>query len=364
MNNKINWLEITNIEQLNTIKQQWEHLNQVQNDFQIFNSPHWIFSWLETYWKNNWHLSVLTAWHGQQLIAIVPLYYQKETVFSLKTLYPLGQGEAEAKEVSSEYLDILIHPEYQSATSSYITHWINKRHCDQINWKALNENSTAFKILTSTTQNISINEASRYLVNTKNWAISQLSKNMRSRYRRGINQLTKVDAKIDWVKKENIEEYWQIMKNFHQSRWLGKDKTGAFGSDEFNTFHNKLRHKTPENIAMSAIWINNTPVAIHYYFKDSSTLYFYQSGWNENDYAQLSPSLILHLWSIEHNTKLFYDFMMGKVEGSYKAKFSSLSHKMYNIVINVNPKKLIFYKVLKKIKSIISLFSMRRTVLK
>jgi len=353
MFNKINWLEITDIEQLSTIKDQWDRLNQTQHDFQIFHSTDWICSWLDTFWQIHWRLKVLTAWQDEQLIAIVPLYYQQKTIFSLTTLYPLGQGEAEEKEISSEYLDIIIHPKHKSATISYITDWIKKSSCHQLVWQALNEKSTAFEILTSTKQNISTSKATRYLVNTQDWAMSHLSKNMRSRYRRGLNQLTKVDAKIGWVKTENIEQYWQIMKKFHQKRWLGKDKTGAFCSNEFNLFHKNFRQQAPDNITMSAIWINDAPVAIHYYFNDSTTLYFYQSGWDEDEYSHLSPGLILHLWGIEHNTKPFYDFMMGKKQDSYKAKFSPLQQPMHNIAINFNPKRIMISRMLKKIKSAI-----------
>ena len=195
-------------------------------------------------------------------------------------------------------------------------------------------------------------QSTRYLVAAQSWKISKLSKNMRSRYRRGLNQLTKLDAKIGWVKSEKIDQYWQLMKEFHQLRWRNKDKAGAFASDEFNQFHQKFRQQAPEKIAMSAIWINDSPIAIHYYFRDSSTLYFYQSGWNENEYAQISPGLILHLWGIEHNTEAFYDFMMGKKQGSYKAKFSPLQQPMYNISINFSPIKLIVNRILKKIKLI------------
>tara|TARA_R110001583_G_scaffold22536_1_gene84481 strand:- start:1421 stop:2485 length:1065 start_codon:yes stop_codon:yes gene_type:complete len=352
MTDKINWLEITGTKQLNTIKTQWQRLNQTQCNFQIFNSPQWIFSWLETYWQNAWHLKVLTAWQDQELIAIVPLYYQQQAIFSLKTLYPLGQGEAEEKEISSEYLDILIHPKYKSVTISYITDWIKKIPCDQLIWQALTDKSIAVELLTSLNQDIPKSTATRYLVNPKNWQLSLLSKNMRSRYRRGLNQLTKLDAKIDWVKKEDFEQYWQVMKNFHQQRWLGKNKLGAFCSDEFNLFHQEFRKQAPENVVMSAIWINDLPIAIHYYLLDSSTLYFYQSGWNEQDYSQLSPGLILHLWGIEHNNKQFYDFMMGKKQDSYKAKFSPLQQPMYNISISFSPIKIIVNRILKKIKLI------------
>jgi hypothetical protein len=360
MMNKISWVEITQIEKLHEIRSQWESLNQAQNTFEVFNSPWWIFTWIKTFWQSNWHLKVLTAWENETLVAIAPLYYQQKSFLSLKTLYPLGQGEAEAKEISSEYVDILIIGHGQGNTQENITleikakieQWIQNLKIDQIIWDALSSESTAKDIITEIDAKSTISPATQYIVDCHTWSTEKLSKNMRSRYRRGINQLNKLDAKIDWVQKENCDKYWQIMKEFHQARWRNKNKKGAFCCAEFNTFHEAFRKVSPENIVMSAIWVNNVPIAIHYYFVDSTTLYFYQSGWNEIEYSNFSPGLILHLWSIENNTKPFYDFMMGKKKGSYKAKFATMHQPMYNVKTILSPNKLMIYRVLKKIKLI------------
>lgn len=356
MNNKITWFEITEIEQLHKIKNQWQALNLTQSAFQIFNSPIWIFSWLNTFWQNNWHLKVLTAWDNEKLVAIAPLYYQQESIFSVKTLYPLGQGETEAQEISSEYVDILIQTnidiEVQSDIKTKIQQWIQDLRADQFIWRALSDKSIAGEVIENINKPNKTNTAARYIVNCPSWSLDTLSKNMRSRYRRGLNQLNNLDAKIAWVRKEDFEQYWQIMKEFHQQRWLGKNKKGAFYSDEFNKFHSTFREKSPENVAMSAVWINDTPVALHYYFSDATTLYFYQSGWNESEYSHLSPGLILHLWSIENNNKAYYDFMMGKKQDSYKAKFATQQQPMYHIKTTFSPIKLMIYRVLNKIKLI------------
>ncbi|MGB1262272.1 MAG: GNAT family N-acetyltransferase [Cognaticolwellia sp.] len=347
MKNNINWREITDIAQLQQIRPQWQQLNQRQSEFQLFNSTAWIFSWLETFWQNHWYLNVLTAWHNDELVAIAPFYYQQG--LTIKTLYPLGQGEAEAQEISSEYLDILIREDLQADALLKIQQWLEDLPVDQIIWRALTNKSHAKKILNKINAKISTNNATRYVTDCQSWSSALLSKNMRSRYRRGLNQLTKLDAKMAWVKAEDVDKYWQVMKAFHQKRWLNKDKAGAFSCDEFNLFHAKFRKHVPENIAMSAIWLNDSPIAIHYYFSDSSTLYFYQSGWNEEQYANLSPSLLLHLWSIENSGKAYYDFMMGKPQDSYKAKFSTLQQPMDNITITRNPTKLILSRILRKL---------------
>lgn len=351
---KITWVELTKIEQLFEIIPQWEKLIKIQKTCKIFNSTSWVASWLETFWQKNWQLNVLTAWYEDELISIVPIYYQRgNSIFSIKKFYPLGQGEAEEQEVSTEYTEILINEKFQEHLLPKIQQWILNLKADQLHWRALLHDSSTRNILINYEQTKS-NEATRYIVDCANWTFGDLSKNMRSRYRRGINQLDKLNAKIAWVEQGDFDHYWQLMKGFHQQRWLGKNKKGAFCSDEFNKFHATFREKSPENIAMSAVWVNGNPVAIHYYFSDATTLYFYQSGWNENEYSHLSPGLILHLWSIENNNKAYYDLMMGKKQDSYKAKFATQQQPMYNLAITFSPIKLLTLRALKRIKLSIS----------
>ncbi|MEY8215008.1 MAG: hypothetical protein RPR97_11095, partial [Colwellia sp.] len=104
MADKITWVELTKIEQLFEIIPQWEKLIQIQTTCKIFNYTSWVASWLETFWQKNWQLNVLIAWCEGELIAIVPIYYQHgNSILSIKKFYPLGQGEAEAQEISTEY---------------------------------------------------------------------------------------------------------------------------------------------------------------------------------------------------------------------------------------------------------------------
>ncbi|MDX2367592.1 MAG: GNAT family N-acetyltransferase [Colwellia sp.] len=353
MTDKITWVEITKKEQLFEIIPQWEKLVKIQATCEIFNSPSWIISWLETFWQNNWQLKVLTAWSNNELLAIVPLYYQKSnSIFSINIFYPLGQGESEDKEISTEYTDILFNEKHREYLLPKIQQWILNLNADQLNWRALTHDSPTSDIFNKNNKHQEINEATRYLTDCKNWSTERLSKNMRSRYRRGLNQLEKLNAKIDWIEKSDFDHYWQLMKELHQQRWQGKNKKGAFCNDDFNIFHANFRKKSPKSIAMSAIWINEKPIAIHYYFSDATTLYFYQSGWNETEYSHLSPGLILHLWTIDNNNKAYYDFMMGKKQDSYKAKFTSQQQPMYNIALTFSPIKLMIYRALKKIKLI------------
>ena len=100
---------------------------------------------------------------------------------------------------------------------------------------------------------------------------------------------------------------------------------------------------------MSAILINGIPIVINYYLHDHDTLYFYQCGWNENEYANLSPGFSLHIWSIINNPLKCYDFMMGNVNDNYKSSFKCNEiATMYDITIYKNSFINFIYKKFKK----------------
>tara|TARA_R110000737_G_scaffold352315_1_gene397796 strand:+ start:4265 stop:5338 length:1074 start_codon:yes stop_codon:yes gene_type:complete len=349
----LKWAIIRDVNNLNAITEEWAALNNAANHSTLFNSPHWLLAWTAQYWQIEWQLLLVTARANGKLVVLAPLYIQPaNTIWGLKKLYPLGQGEPECSEVFTEYNDLLILPEFQDRALTELTKIVKKAQVDQLIWRATLLESNINALLLNAYRYSPLAGATRYKVDGSNWTTEQLSKNMRSRYRRGLNQLDKLNAKIAWLKQSDFDHYWQLMKDLHQRRWQSRDKKGAFCTDEFNAFHANFRKKSPENVAMSVIWVNDKPIAIHYYFSDAATLYFYQSGWNENEYSHLSPGLILHLWSIENSNKSSYDFMMGKKHDSYKAKFAPEQHPMYNNTITFSPIKLLIYRVLKKIRLI------------
>ncbi|TWX71036.1 GNAT family N-acetyltransferase [Colwellia demingiae] len=346
----LKWSIISDVNKLALFSEEWDLLNNVVAHSSLFNSPYWLLNWTEQYWQSEWQLYLVTARCDGKLVVLAPFYIQPaKTIWGIKKLYPLGQGEPECSEISSEYNDILILPEFSDQALTELAKILKTINVDQIIWRAILLDSHINTLLLNAYNYSQMVEGTRYVVDGSNWSAENLSKNMRSRYRRGLNQLNKIDGKISWVKQGDFDHYWQLMKDFHQQRWLGKNKKGAFCSDEFNKSHAKFRDKSPENVAMSAIWVNDEPIAIHYYFSDSTTLYFYQSGWNEGGYSHLSPGLILHLWSIRNNNKRYYDFMMGGINDSYKKKFGCEQTPMTNIKINSNPKKVFLNKVLNKI---------------
>lgn len=303
----------------------------------LFNSMAWFQLWTETFWQHNWKLHAYIVFENKIPIAFLPFYTQQpKGLFRLKTLYPLSQGEPEKSEITSEYNDLYIVKGYEEAVIKLLANKLKTLKIDQIKWRATLENSHINRLLKVAFNYQATATHARYLIDRVTWSLDNLSKNSRSRYKRSINQLNKINASFKWVEQADYEHFSHILAQLHQIRWNNKGSSGAFAENDFQAFHRHFRATNPNNIRISAIMVDNQPIAINYYLADESTLYFYQCGWDESNYSNLSPGFALHLWSIVHCNFVYYDFMMGGVNDSYKAKFGCKKTPMFNNHIIIN----------------------------
>ncbi len=316
----------------------------------ILNSHTWLNTWHETYWQKNWQLHCIAYFDDEELIGLAPFYIQKNTAFPfLKSIHYIGQGESEVKEVATEYLDIQLNQQYIHVIYPKLVKDLKEINADTLTVNAIFKDSHIANIAELLSNSLKKKNFNRYIINRHNWLKSHISKNTRSRIKRSNNQLNNINAEVRWLSSSEIEYHWSSLKEFHQKRWSKRGKKGAFLSQEFNQFHLSLINRNKSCTAMSAIFVNNAPIAINYYLTDDNTYYFYQSGWSEDNYAQLSPGLFLHYWSIEHCPLQYYDFMMGGLNDSYKAKFGCCTSPMLSINIRLSPWKTTLQKILRKL---------------
>jgi hypothetical protein len=307
--------------------------------------------WKSTFWDDSWSLHLYIAFKNDECVLFAPFYIKKSKHFPyIKTLTLLGQGENELFEISSEYQDIFVQQNYQYLLSE-LNQKLTALDYDNISFNALLNNAHILRLLSNMEKSHVINVGTRYIYSSEIDQVPRLSKNNKSKFNKCINKLTALNASFIWVEKEDFTAYWELMKQFHQVRWSKLGKTGAFSHAKFSDFHNNFRESNQEDIRISAVVVNNKPIAIHYYFSSNDTLYFYQSGWDEENYAMVSPGFALHLWSMNNCSETFYDFMMGSIHNSYKAKLGcNHKSKMYNVTLVRNKLKCLLAKFINKLK--------------
>ncbi|WP_220465501.1 GNAT family N-acetyltransferase [Colwellia sp. BRX10-3] len=332
----IKWLLIEDLACLKEYLAQWKKLS-IETQSNLFCSPEWILTWIEIYWQSNWQIKTIIGLKNNKMVAISPLYLQKKTqLFSFSKLLPLGQGEPENSEVLSEFQDVIIRNEYKNESIyTEIANQILAIKYDQIKCHSLLPSSNWFKILLHLNNFTPKAVGKRYLLAENTNYEQTLSKNNRVKWHRCRKKLENLNAQFIWVPEKNHHEFWSKLVLFHQQRWNAKGKLGAFFHQDFTNFHTRLQEE--KKTRMSAILINGIPIVINYYLNDHDTLYFYQCGWNESEYANLSPGFSLHIWSIINNPLKRYDFMMGDASDNYKESFKcNAIENMYDIIVYKN----------------------------
>lgn len=350
--NNITWQLINNVNALHRIEEQWQSLLLESSNPTPFSSPKWLLNWYQIYWQDNWELCTLAGYINNKLVVLFPSYTQHSQQWPyLKIMFPLGQGEPEEAEISSEYGDVIISSGFENIILSELQEKIAKLDVDQIIWRAVLQNSHIIKLVEQTYTYTPIPSHHQYRIECSKWALQSLSKNTRSQYKRANNQLKKINASFNWVHSKDHEKYTTLLIEYHQTLWKARGSQGAFSQPNFKDFHKQYRNS--DSVKISAIIVDNIPIAINYYFSDKTTLYFYQCGWDSNNYANFSLGLSLHLWSIENCHHHYYDFMMGDIDNSYKSKYGAQQALMSNIAINIKPRKVLINKVIKKMRSFI-----------
>lgn len=344
----IRWLYCNTIEDIESYKYLWQEC-LVYSSGNLFNSFEWIIQWKNTFWNKNWSLHLYIAFDNDRCVLLAPFYIQKNISFPfVKYLYLLGQGEDESSEISSEYQDIFIDSKYDFLLLD-LAKSISSLKFDIAKCGSLLENANVINLFSVLKNSIIKHVGTRFIYSSEIDTTPSLSKNNKSKLNKSKNKLTDLNAEYLWVKKEKYDEYWELLKQFHQTRWNKLGKKGAFFHTNFSKFHNDFRKKNTQYIKMSAVLVNNTPIAIHYYFSFNNILYFYQSGWDEDNYANTSPGFTLHVWSMNNCTETYYDFMMGSLHNSYKAKLGcNHNSKIYNITLVKNKLKIMLNNVLFK----------------
>jgi hypothetical protein len=348
-NNKVlNNIKVSNFWQLKTLLSEFN--NKAQSNA-LFTSSLWLETWHDVFWQENWQLHSYACYKNKELIALAPFYVKKEKSFPfIKTLHLVGQGEPEKSGVASEYGDILIKTGYEQEVYPQLISLLSDLKFDTMAARAIFSDSHIAKVMTALTGKHLTRNFARYYLPTDNFTLQKISKNTRSRIKRSINQFSKINAETRWLTIDEINTFWPKLVEFHQCRWSRKGAHGAFLSTEFNQFHQTLIKKHNHSIASSAIFVNDEPIAINYYLVDKNTYYFYQSGWDESLYAKFSPGLYLHYWSIMNCPVIHYDFMMGGLNNSYKAKFGCKNTPMLSLILTNNYTKDFLNKAINKIK--------------
>lgn len=355
---------ITELDDFISLKEDWDALAEIDTKATLFNSFAWIENWIKHYWAIDYKLNVIVIEVCQKPLAILPLYLDSKK----KTILFLGTGEPEISEVCSEYLDFIVDRELAESdkTYSYIASCLREFSAPSIEFTNCFRDSHVFAVAALVDCVSCVETGNQYTLQLESISHSddigtstRQKKNTRqlmSRY----NRNKKLSANI--LIESNYQKHWEILKNLHQQDWQSRGKSGALLVEVFSEFHNAMHDEHPEILQFfSSLSHGDEVISIHHYYKYKDVLYFYLTGTVKTDFKRLSPGMMLHVLSLSKlsGEKIFYDFMKGSGNGSYKEKLCERGDSFYTITIhsrNVLGQLRLFKDRLRKLKNIMKRF--------
>ena len=295
-------------------------------------------------------LQIYCFYQDNKLVAFFPLYLgdaSKSIAKAFKCLRFIGTGEDDNEEVSTEYSDIICLAAYEHDVVSFIAHCYET---NKYNWHVLIlekvlESSLIVKILSNPGDNIKSSKfciGKRYYLDIEDgWDAYQksLAKKLRRRANYYVRRLENSNE-IKFSLTENLDQInidFKVLKALHENRWGNKGERGAFSSEKFIKFHNRQMKllMSSNDLFLHKLIMGNDVFAALYSFRFKDTMYYYQSGFDHENFKKYSPGLVLIMKSIQtavSNNCNIYDFMMGDFD-SYKKKYGCVTEDMYDIKI-------------------------------
>lgn len=339
---------VTDIEEFASLKQVW---NKLIDDgcYDFTASWQWMFSWWQVY-RDDRELYILTFSIHNTIVAIFPLQRIKLRRHGIKykIIQFLGTGENERDETCSEYLDMIITPQYRELVINLFVDYIQARPADWdvIELADIRKSAANYPVLLASRNpfEISCQEASvraPYIELPDTWEglVSSTRINAREQLNRKSNLISKA-GHIEFKRYSGLdisETIMQCFVNLHQKRWQPTGKPGCFSSQLFTDFHNKLVAQCAEEgyVVIYLLMVDNTAVAARYCFEFKHKIYDYQTGLDTTFASRASPGTVLLAHVIQDSIlrgKESYEFFKGK-KGSYKYKWTCKDEALITVLI-------------------------------
>jgi CelD/BcsL family acetyltransferase involved in cellulose biosynthesis len=336
---------ITSTEAFAALRERWNDLLMRSSTNSIFLTWEWLFSWWQQF-GNDSELSIILIEKSDRLIGIAPLYYEKKRmrgVLPLVSLQWLGSGA-----VGSDYLDIIVEPDYQNEVYQAIYRYLidNEHHWDLLRLCDMPQESRAFEHFCQQFQNqpeFNYQHDREYIcpyidLKGQSWQSFEmsLSSNMRYNLKRREKQvfdhLRAELARCD--QSQNVSTLLDQIFDLHNRRWQLRGGSDGFAGRSIRAFHQRAAARLFEKgwLKLFLLEIDHKAVAGIYGLEYQNTFSFYQSGFDPA-WDRYSVGMVLLGQTVKdaiaRNLER-YDFLHGAEE--YKFKWTQTTRRTVSLL--------------------------------
>ena len=294
------------------IEEDWRRLSE-QTDIAFFRSVEWCKTWLEVFGKSL-ETEIFLVPGADTLAAACLLSHRTDRIMGLIPLrrtYLNTAGEPQGDGTSAEYNGVLF--DARSSTETVALQFgstLSNLKVDELLAAGLAKNELDFlrKSLPDWEAEISWSEdpyvdLNRVRLDGSSYRKAALSKNSRGQVNRTLNAYAKrgsIETEVAHSAGRALEMLAEL-KDLHQKTWTRRGQSGAFASETFCLFHQKLIRAAfdHQKILMIRVTVNEEPIGILYSFLDRGRVLFYQSGFRYEDDNRFRPGLATHVSAIE-----------------------------------------------------------------
>jgi hypothetical protein len=356
----------------------WESVYSAASNPSFFLRRDWVETWLEVF-GNQLRVRFLVFERDGAVAGICLLVDQVSRHGPIRTrqLYLNTAGEPSGQSVSVEFNALLCRSGMEADMAVALAGFIAREPWDEFLVNGMTE--SAFGDVSAATRGLADPDPTwsvDYYVDLarlraeKRDYVAALSKNTRDQIRRssrlyaGGGAVEVTPAKDDDQALAMLDE----LASLHQAAWTERGKPGAFSSEQFRAFHDKLIRRTFAKNLVQLLRVSaaGETVGILYFFIHGTLVHFYQSGLTYRDDNRYKPGVVSHAAAIQYWSDQgmdAYDFMAGDPgEIRYKKSLGTDSRQLGWITFERRNLKMYSIKGIRALKRSLAAFTKRRTI--
>lgn len=341
------------------MQMEWSAILEHSDSDKLFMSWEWLYTWWTTFSTPTMQLFILVAKNEEgNCLGIAPLYlenYIAKKFLKTRRLQLLGNCWRGKATMRTELQNFIVDMKYSYEVLCSFADYLNDSDVwDEIILSDLKENSQTFDVLIQQKKLKNcyyrcVDKTKSHYLNTSSSFQNfhqALGKNTRLKLLNRRNLLEKLGHVDFTVDSTNIEESFNLLNNFHSTRWGAPAFEGV--RLDFNVAVAKLMSKTGA-LRFSSLLLNDEVVSIQYNYVLSRHLYNIQSGFNESFHKKISLGYLHFGFEIEsafNSDVEVYDFLAGEGKNTqYKERLTNTNDEIVCMHIIRSPFAKFIYRV-------------------
>ena len=310
--------EINTLNEMLSIRKDWEKLFNNSHDLTPFQSWEWNYAMAKNFSPSEKLKMIVGYNENHEIVGIAPLKLTYQRFLGIKVLEFIGSGP-------SDYLGFLVDEENKHVFTEALFNYIKSSN----DWTILNLISLKTETVNLIEQYLPFEISSQivcpcsYLPNTMQEFEKEVHKRELNSIKRQLRKLLPQNRLTYIVKKfpENFDDDINSFIELHQKRHISKGERGKFYSEARKVrFRNmaKLMYESGM-LRMELLKIDSVLAAINFILVQNNKKYYYLSGMNPV-FSNFKPGKILIYYMIEDAIEKGYtvfDFLQGNEDYKY-----------------------------------------------